>query len=177
MVNNFNSLPCMFNFLLAHPSSIQSVFAFVSGCRTQPEKIYVKHADYTFMSSDLKWGSAQQSFHLFILKNFAFPVPTVFITNFITLMFPSLPPISCSKSNYLPHINKIKSSDMTSSIHTLLLSRFNCVRLCATPQTAAHQAPLSLGFSRQEHWSGLPFPSPMHERETWKWCCSVVSDS
>ena len=32
----------------------------------------------------------------------------------------------------------------------LLLSRFSCVRLCATPQTAAHQAPLSLGFSRQE---------------------------
>ena len=29
----------------------------------------------------------------------------------------------------------------------------------------AHQAPLSLGFSRQEHWSGLPFPSPMHESE------------
>ena len=30
---------------------------------------------------------------------------------------------------------------------------------------AAHQAPLSLGFSRQEHWSGLPFPSPVHESE------------
>ena len=42
----------------------------------------------------------------------------------------------------------------------LLLSRFSCVRLCATPETAAHQAPPSLGFSRQEHWSGLPFPSP-----------------
>ena len=41
----------------------------------------------------------------------------------------------------------------------------------------AHQAPPSLGFSRQEHWSGLPFPSPMHEREKWKWSCSVVSDS
>ena len=38
----------------------------------------------------------------------------------------------------------------------LLLSRFSRVRLCATP---------SLGFSRQEHWSGLPFPSPMHESE------------
>ena len=38
----------------------------------------------------------------------------------------------------------------------LLLSRFSHVRLCATPQTAAHQAPPSLGFSRQEHWSGLP---------------------
>ena len=47
----------------------------------------------------------------------------------------------------------------------LLLTRFSCVRLCATPQTAAHEAPLSLGFSRQEHWSGLPFPSPMHESE------------
>ena len=59
----------------------------------------------------------------------------------------------------------------------LLLSRFSCVQLCATPQTAAHQAPLSLGFSRQEHWSGLPFPSPVHESEKWKWSCSVVSDS
>ena len=37
----------------------------------------------------------------------------------------------------------------------LLLSRFSHVELCATPQTAAHQAPLSLGFSRQEHWSGV----------------------
>ena len=47
----------------------------------------------------------------------------------------------------------------------LLLSHFSRVRLCVTPQTAAHQAPLSLGFSRQEHRSGLPFPSPMHESE------------
>ena len=59
----------------------------------------------------------------------------------------------------------------------LLLSRFSRVWLCVTPQTAAHQAPPSLGFSRQEHWSGLPFPSPMHERGKWKWGCSVVSDS
>ena len=41
---------------------------------------------------------------------------------------------------------------------------------------AAHQAPLSLGFSRQEHWSGLPFPSPTHESEKWKWSHLVVSD-
>ena len=47
----------------------------------------------------------------------------------------------------------------------LLLSRFSCVRLYVTPQTAAHQAPLSLGLSRQEHWSSLPFTSPMHESE------------
>ena len=47
----------------------------------------------------------------------------------------------------------------------LLLSRFSRVRLCATPWTAAHQVPPSLKFSRQEHWSGLPFPSPTHESE------------
>ena len=35
--------------------------------------------------------------------------------------------------------------------------------------TVAHQSPLSMGFSRQEHWSGLPFPSLMHESEKWKW--------
>ena len=59
----------------------------------------------------------------------------------------------------------------------LLRSRFSSVRLCATPETAAHQAPPSLGFSRQEHWSGLPFPSPMHESEKSKGSRSVVSDS
>ena len=49
----------------------------------------------------------------------------------------------------------------------LLLSRFSRVRLnmYATPETAAHQAPPSLGLSRQEHWSGMSFPSPMHESE------------
>ena len=53
------------------------------------------------------------------------------------------------------------------NIHLLLLlSRFSRARLCATPDTAAHQAPPSLGFSRQEHWSGLPFPSPVHESES-----------
>ena len=47
----------------------------------------------------------------------------------------------------------------------LLLSHFSRVRLCVTPEMAAHQAPPTLGFSRQEHWSGLPFPSPMYESD------------
>ena len=50
----------------------------------------------------------------------------------------------------------------------LLLSHISHVQLCATPQMEAHQAPLSLGFSRQECWSGLPFASPVHEREKGK---------
>ena len=49
------------------------------------------------------------------------------------------------------------------------------VRLLETPWTATYQAPQSMGFSRQEYWSGLPFPSPMYESE--KWSRSVMSDS
>ena len=44
----------------------------------------------------------------------------------------------------------------------LLLSRFSRVQLCATPWTAAYQAPPSMGFYRQEYWSGVPLPSPVH---------------
>jgi len=91
------------------------------------------------------------------------------------------------QSNWLPHC-----SSHTLGIHLplgplhlqfllpdslsllLLLSRFSRVQLCATPETAAHQAPPSLGLSRQEHWSGLPFPSPMQESEKWKWSRSVI---
>ena len=52
----------------------------------------------------------------------------------------------------------------------------SCPTLC-DPTDGSPIAPLSIGFSRQEHWSGLPFPSPMLESEMWKWSCSVVSDS
>ena len=45
-------------------------------------------------------------------------------------------------------------------MHVCVLSCFGRVWLSVTPWTVAHQAPLSMGFSRQEHWSGLPFPSP-----------------
>ena len=46
----------------------------------------------------------------------------------------------------------------------LLLSPFSRVRLCATLETAAHQAPPPLRFSTQEYWSGVPLPSPIHTR-------------
>ena len=54
---------------------------------------------------------------------------------------------------------------------------FSRVQLCGMPETAAYQAPPSLGFSRQEHWSGLPFPFPLPDSEKWQWNRSVVSDS
>ena len=43
---------------------------------------------------------------------------------------------------------------------TLFFNVVNCVWLFVTPWSVAHQAPLYMGFSRQEYWSGLPFPSP-----------------
>ena len=68
-------------------------------------------------------------------------------------------------------VRGVTESDTTEHTDTLLLllllSRFSRVRLCVTPETAAHQAPPrdssppgspSLGFSRQEHWSGVLFP-------------------
>ena len=65
------------------------------------------------------------------------------------------------------HLEKVKFKSLPHTIATAksLNSR---VQLCETP---------SLGFSRQEHWSGLPFPSPMHKTEKWKWSHSVMSDS
>ena len=52
----------------------------------------------------------------------------------------------------------------------------SCPTLC-DPIDSSPPGSAVLGFSRQEHWSGLPFPSPMHESEKWKWSRSVVSDS
>ena len=46
------------------------------------------------------------------------------------------------------------------SLWTCVLSDFSCVRLFVTLWTVAHQVPLSMGFSRQEYWSELPFPPP-----------------
>ena len=43
-----------------------------------------------------------------------------------------------------------------------VLYHFSCVWLFATLCTVVHQAPLSMGFSRQEYWNGLPFPPPGH---------------
>ena len=60
-------------------------------------------------------------------------------------------------------------------MHACMLSRFSCVQLCVAQWTAAHQAPLSTGFSRQEYWSGLPCPSPLPPLEPVNlyYCCNL----
>ena len=79
--------------------------------------------------------------------------------------------------SYLTVRNPIDIYALLLLLLLLLRSRFIRVRVCVTPWTAAHQAPQSLGFSRQEHWSGLPCPPPIHESEMWKWSRSVGPDS
>ena len=53
-------------------------------------------------------------------------------------------------------------------LHVKLLSHFSRVRLSATSWIAAYQAPPSMGFSRQEYWSGVPLPSPKEDIEPCK---------
>ena len=108
---------------------------------------------------------------------FAVPFPGFLsLDNFsnVSCLFSLLVKITNKRNDSLPHriIPRITEDDRMKVLLNkrmllplLLLSRFSRFRLCATPETAAHQAPPSLGFSRQEHWSGLPFPSPMHESE------------
>ena len=59
----------------------------------------------------------------------------------------------------LLHVISYGISNLGNSVKTKLCM-LSCVQLFATPWTVAYQAPLSMEFSRQEYWSGLPFPSP-----------------
>ena len=71
-------------------------------------------------------------------------------------IFPKLAPLIFRELHFLLNLRPF----LAELLLLLLLSRFSRVRLCATPWTAAHQAPPSMGFSRQEYWSGVPSPSP-----------------
>ena len=64
---------------------------------------------------------------------------------------------SCNMQFFLKQHQRHKPLDQPQKVKVKSLSH---VQLFATPWTVAHQAPLSMGFSRQEYWSGLPFPSP-----------------
>ena len=61
---------------------------------------------------------------------------------------------------FLPPEKKKRINCLMDTMHACMLSRFCRVRLCVTLWTAALQASLSTGFSKQEYWSRLPFPSP-----------------
>ena len=96
------------------------------------------------------------------------------------------------------YVDNVKTAFDFQHMLLLLLSCFSCAGLCATPQTVAHQAPPSLGFSRQgsdlsrphglqptrllrpwdfskqEYWSGVPLPSPFQHIMKQKYSCSGI---
>ena len=59
----------------------------------------------------------------------------------------------------------VLSGELVNLSIAMKVKSLSCVRLLATPWTAAHQAPLYMGFSRQEYWGGLPVSSPDFELE------------
>ena len=73
-------------------------------------------------------------------------------------------------------INNLQYIDYIKYIYAAAKSRQLCPTLCDPIDSSPPGSPV-LGFSRQEHWSGLPFPSPIHESEKGKWSRSVVSDT
>ena len=79
------------------------------------------------------------------------------------------------KPTRLPHPWDSPGKDTEVGYHFLLqcmkVKSLSRVRLLATPWTAAHQAPPSMGFSRQEYWGGVPLPSP---EECWAALCNFV---
>ena len=85
---------------------------------------------------------------------------------------------------YTRHLCLLSLFSVSSSIKKILACDCNaaarslqsCPTLCDPIDSSPPGSPIP-GFSRQEHWSGLPFPSPIHESEKWKWSRSVVSNS
>ena len=63
-----------------------------------------------------------------------------------------------SQMNWLTYLHMLFLTGVKNNSygHPAAAKSFSCVRLCATPWTAAYKAPPSMGFSRQESWSGVP---------------------
>ena len=96
-----------------------------------------------------------------------------FVTFFLVLRFQQ---IGYVVPRYTFHDVHLACSLISVAAAAAAKSLQSCPTVC-DPKDGRPPGSPSLGFSRQEHWSGLPFPSPMQESEKWKWSRSVVSDS
>ena len=89
--------------------------------------------------------------------------------------------ISFSKSAFNPSSNSLDISSQMPLNFSFIQSlpspaAAKSLQSCPTLCDPIDGSPPGSSVPRQEHWSGLPFPFPMHESEMWKWSCSVVSD-
>ena len=89
-----------------------------------------------------------------------YPRTTRHIDRLYMVCLPFLSVASLHGFSMLSLQQNILTSYTMACMHAHLLS---CIWLFVTPWTVAHQAPLSMGFSRQKYWSGLPFPHPVIE--------------
>ena len=88
------------------------------------------------------------------------PQRTPFFSPLFPAFIPSFIPVSAHNKSLPNSSDKSLFHHFLCPVHVCVLSCFNCIILCATLWTVALQAPLSMGFSRQEYWSGLPCPPP-----------------
>ena len=86
----------------------------------------------------------------------------------LVLLFPSLPKCNLGQQTQKIHLCPPSpySCNFDKCVHVCSPGIISRVRYFATPWTVAHQAPLSMGFSRQEYWSGVPLPPPGIEPES-----------
>ena len=124
--------------------------------------------------------------YFFIKSTFSIPVSTGKMKNklsrFGELNYPSFFPASRSQFLISPLSNSYATFHTQGEFNfefslEILFSIPCCINSSMPLQSLCGWVPKSLGFSKQEHWNGLPFPSPMHGSEKWKWSHSVVSDS
>ena len=106
-------------------------------------------------------------------KKYVYNVP---LKRYLSVHFSGIMTIHVVLQQLPPSIFRIfpscKAETCSRQMHVCVLSH---VQLCVTPWTAACQAPLSMGFSRQEYWSGLPCPPPASSRPRDCTCVSYVS--
>ena len=88
--------------------------------------------------------------------------PTPFLLRLSVPPWASAPPCWCESASVAVVSGSEESGLTACPGHSLAkyVCMLSCVQLFATPWTVAHQIPLSVEFSRQEYWSGFPFPSP-----------------
>ena len=119
-----------------------------------------------------KWAPAMGEAHLYILPHLTLAIHPYLMGAAATAKSLQSCPTLCDPVDSSPPGSAIPGILQARTLEWVAISfssawkwkvkvkLLNCVRLFATPWTVAHQAPLSMGFSRQEYWSGLPFPSP-----------------
>ena len=149
------------------------VTGFLFVCLTMPHGLW----DLSFRARDWNWALSSEATVFFFLPTSSIWWNCHFWTQNVILRKKS---VSFLALMWLPEVLNTHEALVRCLLHSTALTAAKSLQSCPTlcgPTDRSPPGSLSLGFSRQEHWGGLPFPSPTHESEKWKWNCSVMSDS